>query len=320
MIPPTGLIAESEMERIRECATENETLARCWEKPHVALVAMEWAQSGLAYSWKGWIARNEVMGYWKQEEAMPVLSVEIPAPASLAVSTTKDPSGDKQNKSHEYRFWVRSKWPQSVVSMRENKWQANPGDTHSSFVSTKDAVAVLDKMFREISSRHPTICVCSHRPNLTQQGLADIGFKLPKGTIFVDMIKVLEYQSRFRDMPPKVKRYIKSCLEVEMCDGMRFEERFDASDSDALASDFDEHAPKYGQTNEWREIIRKKEDLSAGNLLKILGPEAEAHRRQVRKIEKAFTVERAARWGTDEAKEDYQKQLAMLRQQTIEQR
>ncbi|KAI4618230.1 uncharacterized protein J4E87_007898 [Alternaria ethzedia] len=146
----------------------------------------------------------------------------------------------------------------------------------------------------------------------------DIGFKLPKGTIFVDMIKVLEYQSRFRDMPLKVKRYINSCLEVEMRDGIRFEERLDASDSGALASDFDKHAPKYGQTNEWREIIRKKEDLSAGILLKILGPEAEAHRRQIRKMEKILTLERDARWEIDEAKEDYQKQLAMLRQQTIE--
>jgi hypothetical protein len=317
MLPPTGLIAESEMKRIRECAAENETLARCWEKPHVALMAMEWAPSGLAYSWKGWIARNEVMGYWKQEEAIPVLSVEITTPASPAISTTKDQSDEDQNKSREYRFWIRSKWPQSVVPMRENQWQANPGDAHSSFVSAEDAVAVLDKMFRELSSTHPTICVCTHRPTLTQQGLADIGFKLPKGTILVDMIKVLEYQSRFRAMPPKVKRYINSCLKAEMGDGVRFEERFDASDSGVLASDFDEHAPKYGQTNEWRELIRKKEDLSAGTMLEILGPEAEAHRRQMRKIEKISTLERDAHCGIDEAEEDYQKQLAMLRQQTI---
>jgi len=321
MIPPTGLIAESEMKRIRECAIENESLARCWNKPHAALVAMEWAPSGLAYSWKGWISCNEMRGYWKQEEAMPVLSVETTTPASLAVSTTEDHSDDKQNRTHEYRFWMRSKWPQDVVRIREDNWQASPNDTHSSFVSINDAVADLEKMFHDLSSTHPTICVCSHRPTLAQQGLADIGFKLPKGTIVVDMIKVLEYQSRFRDMPPKVKRYINSCLNVDMRDGVRFGERFDASDSGALASDFTKHAPKYGQTNEWREIIRKKEDLSAGTMLKILGPEAEGHRRQIRKIEKVFTLARDARWEIDEAKEakeDYQKQLAMLRQQTIE--
>ncbi|KAI4698793.1 hypothetical protein J4E81_005404 [Alternaria sp. BMP 2799] len=119
----------------------------------------------------------------------------------------------------------------------------------------------------------------------------------------------------------KVKRYINSCLNVDMRDGVRFGERFDASDSGALASDFNEHAPKYGQTDEWHEIIRKKEDLPAGTLLGILGPEAEAHLRQIKKIEKIYTLERDGRWGIDEAKqanEDYQKQLAMLRQQTIE--
>jgi len=235
--------------------------------------------------------------------------VEITTPAPPAVSSTEDQSDERQNKAHEYRFWVPS------------KWQGKQNVIQSSFVSTHEAVADLEKMFRDLSSTYPTICVCFHRPNLTKQGLADIGFKLPKGTISVDMIKVLEYQSRFRDMPPKVKRYIDSCLDVDMRDGVRFGERFDASDSDALASDFRTHAPKYGQTDEWREIIRKKEDLSAGTLLKILGPEAEAHRRQIGKIEKVFTLGRDARWEIDEAKEakeDYQKQLAMLRQQTIE--
>ncbi|KAI4683080.1 uncharacterized protein J4E84_006982 [Alternaria hordeiaustralica] len=309
MTLPTGLVAESEMKRIRECATENETLARCWDKPHVALVSMEWAPSGLAYCWNGWISCNEARGYWKQVEAMRVLSVEITTPASPAVSSTEDQSDDGQNKAHEYRFWVPP------------KWNGRPNVPQSSFVSTNKAVAGLEKMFRDLSSTYPTICVCFHRPTLTRQGLADIGFKLPKGTILVDMIKVLEYQSRFRDMPPKVKRYINSCLNVDMRDGVRFGERFDASDSDALASDFNKHAPKYGQTDEWREIIRKKEDLPAGTLLKILGPEAEAHLRQIKKIEKMYTLERDGRWEIDEAKqakEDYQKQLAMLRQQTIE--
>jgi hypothetical protein len=287
MARPTGLIAAGEMKRIRNCATENENLARCWQKSHVALVTMEWAPSCLAYSWRGWIARNEVMGYWSKQEAMPVLSVGVTAPGSAAISASEDQCNNKGAATYGYRFWLRRKWPESVVRMREEAWQASaPSSTQSRFVSIKKAATVLEKLFQELASTHSAICVCSHRPSLTQRGLAGIGFKLPKGTLFVDMIKVLEYQSRFRDIPPGLKGYIDSCLDVDKRNGIRFEEKLEANDGEALESDFNKHAPKYGQDNEWREIIRKREDLSAGTMLKILGPEAEVYRRQITQIEK----------------------------------
>lgn len=306
MAQPTSLVAEGDMKRIRECGAENEILARCWRKSHVALVAMEWAPSGLAYSWNGWIARNELMGYWEKQEAMPVLSVEVTAPESPAGPGSESQPSSKRNAACDFRLWLQSSRPQSVIRMREDRWRTNPpSNTQSSFVSMNEAVTILKKLFNELSSTHSTICVCSHRPSLTQRGLAEIGFKLPKATVFVDMIKVLEYQSRFRPIPPKLKGYMNSCLDVDRRNGLRLAERFDANDGDALALDFDEHAPKYGQPNEWREMIRKNEDLSAGAMLKFLGAEAGTHRRQINKMEKeTLALERAMKYlGSDEAKE-----------------
>lgn len=299
-----GLIAEGEMKRIRKCAVENEALARCWGKSHVALVAMEWAPSGLAYSWKGWIARNEEMGYWVKREAMPVLSVEV-QPGSPVASGGEVQSSHGLKEAYGHRLWLRSGWTQSVVRAREQWWEAHPREnTQSSFASTTQAVMFLEKLFRELSSTHSTICVCSHRPSTTQQGLADIGFKLPKGTVFVDLVEVLEYQSRFRGIPPALEDYVNSCLDMDQRSGLRLAEKPGEYDGDALALDFDKHAPKYGQPNEWREIIRKKDDVSAGTLSKMLGPEAEVHRRQIDRLEKEnLALERAAKaLGSDEAR------------------
>lgn len=296
------LLDESALKRLRVCADENTTLANCWDKSHVAMVTMEWAPLGFSYLWTSHIACNEVRGWWLPQDEMPVLSVEVMAPASSKAKGQPDGDAARGN-PRRYTFWIRSQmalWG----SARRSKLPAAP-DTQVLYEPAAIVKKTLDKLFAELGREYSTICVCSHRPDQTRRALAELDFALPRNAVFVDLIRVLEYQSKFRPVPAELQKYVQSRLHVDGRNGGEFIEKFETTEGPDRSLDFYATAPKWGRDGEWVEVIRRRDDVSSAEMLGIVGAQAEVYRREIDRVEKESTaVERAARGlGKDEAKE-----------------
>lgn len=281
MASTAKLLTEAELGRLRACADENTALANCWNKPHVAVIAMEWAPLGFIYAWRGWIARNENMGYWQREGEMPVLTVEVAEFSTQSASP----------RFRRYTFWIRSR----IALWGNSRWwtqrSADEVLDHKVFFEPADiTLSKVNKLLVELTKEFPSLCICSHRPGQTMSALEKMGFRLPKNAVFVDLVKVLDHQSRASGVPKELKAYVDARIYVNPRSGGRFEERPEVTEGDDRFLGFLESAPKWGKDREWLEVIRRPEDVSAPTVLAVVGPNAALHRRDMERVEKDNTA------------------------------
>lgn len=277
---PHRLLTEAELGRLRACADENTALANCWNKPHVAVVTMEWAPLGFTYVWHGWVSRNENKGYWSNQGEAPVLTLEV---------AEFPPEGTSPPRFRKYTFWIRSRmalWGTSRWWTQRMQKDEDSGNEKTFYEPEHITLAEIHKIFAELVKISPSLCICSHRPSQTMQALEKMGFRLPKNAVFVDLVKVLDHQSRDSGAPKELEEYIKTRLYVNPRTGGRFEERPETAEGDDRWLGFYTTAPKWGRENEWREIIRRPGDVSAATVLAVVGPKAALHRRDMERVEK----------------------------------
>ncbi|KAH6686858.1 hypothetical protein F5X68DRAFT_240310 [Plectosphaerella plurivora] len=283
--PPQRLLTEVELNRLRACADENTVLANCWNKPHVAVVTMEWAPVGFTYHWRDWISRNENRGSWNCHHETPVLTLEI---AEFPPNGASSSSSSSAPKFRRHTFWIRSRmalWSHS--RWWQHRLQQDEGNGEKTYYEPENiTLAEIYKLFAELAKVSPSLCICSHRPDQTMRALEKMGFRRPKNAVFVDLIKVLDHQSRTSGVPTELETYVKTRLYANPRTGGHFEEIPEAADGDEKFLDFYDTSPRYGRKGEWREIIRRSGDVSAQTVLAIVGPKAALHRRDMERVEK----------------------------------
>ncbi|KAH6692448.1 hypothetical protein F5X68DRAFT_188116 [Plectosphaerella plurivora] len=152
------------MARLRIRSEENDKLAVYWSRDDVALITMNWRSErefGLRLT--------------------PSLVVEV-------MRKSVSPQGESSMFEQRYTF--------NFLPEGRQPWVCGTAPQPIFFEIPKAEVkAKLETIIAELSSRYSKLCVCSLRPRYVLNGLAILGFRLPKGTVMVDLISVVEFQA-----------------------------------------------------------------------------------------------------------------------------
>ncbi|KAH7368711.1 hypothetical protein B0T11DRAFT_296325 [Plectosphaerella cucumerina] len=159
--PPLPLVSREDLARLRVRSEENDKLAENWSRDDVVLVAMNWRS-------------EREFG----QRLSPSLALEI-------MRRNAPPGADTLMCEARYTF-----------NFQLEPWEyGSPPQGKIYYMREADAKAKLEPIFAELASRYSKVCVCSLRPRNVLNGLATLGFRLPKGTVVVDLVKVVEFQS-----------------------------------------------------------------------------------------------------------------------------
>ncbi|GJC90736.1 hypothetical protein ColLi_13574 [Colletotrichum liriopes] len=175
--------------------------------------------------------------------------------------------------SGESRIHKRQKWqPTRQLSQRtirvlerpkvKNRFQPKPW--HMKFESYErydmyydNAQLKAQETFDELAATYVTVGIVSYDLRETKRVMEKFGIKVPTRAVFVDLIKVLEHQTRDEGIPKELRKYTDE--NVTMRNG-RYDRR-----------------PGMPQGYDGMPSVR---------LLEVLGPAAASHRADFKKIEK----------------------------------
>lgn len=173
--PQPHLLTKGDLRRVEDCVNENVKLADCWKSDQVVIVACEPTGAHLSDT--------------------SLLILDILSPAGNPVW------GSKTNKQHPTRH-ICQKTISILEKTNENK-RLRPRPWHGIWNSREefqlyrdDAVAKAREIFSELCTQFVSICIVSHDLRDSLASIERFGVELPASTVFVDLIKVLEHQSR----------------------------------------------------------------------------------------------------------------------------
>ena len=186
--PQPHLLTRGDLRRVNDCVAENVKLADCWNSERVIIVACEPTGAHLSDT--------------------SLLSLDILSPTSNPVW------GSKPREKHLTRQ-ICHKDIVALEKSKGNKWlQPRPWhgiyDCRQQFYLYRDeAMAKAQKIFSELCDQYVSICLVSHDLRDSLSALENFGVQLPASTVFVDLVKVLEHQSRQsgKGPPEELKQY-----------------------------------------------------------------------------------------------------------------
>lgn len=186
--PQPHLLTRGDLRRVEDCVNENLKLADCWKSDQVAIVACEPMGAHLADT--------------------SLLALDILSPAADPVS------GSKASKRHSTRQ-LCSKAVRIIERTKENKrlqpkpWHGIYDCREESQLYRDDAVAKAREIFSELLAQYVSVCVVSQDLRDSLASLERFGVELPASTVFVDLVKVLEHQSRQSGsgIPKELRKY-----------------------------------------------------------------------------------------------------------------
>lgn len=186
--PQPHLLTKGDLRRVEDCVNENVKLADCWRSEQVVIVACEPAGAHLS------------------ETSHFVLDILSPAANPVLGSKTSD--------RHPTRH-ICKKTIRVLEKPKENKrFQPRPWhstwDCREQFELYRDeALAKAREIFSELSAQFVSICFISHDLRDSLASIESFGVELPASTVFVDLVKVLEHQSRQtgKGIPEELRTY-----------------------------------------------------------------------------------------------------------------
>lgn len=186
--PQPHLLTKGDLRRVEDCVNENVKLADCWKSEQVVIVACEPTGAHLSDP--------------------SFLNLDILSPAGNPVS------GSKVSERHPARQ-IAKKAIRILEKRKENKrLQLRPWhhtyDCREEFSLYHDeALAKAQEMFSELSAQYVSICIVSHDLRDSLASIEKFGVELPASTVFVDLVKVLEHQSRQsgKGIPKELRAY-----------------------------------------------------------------------------------------------------------------
>ncbi|GKT41062.1 uncharacterized protein ColSpa_01243 [Colletotrichum spaethianum] len=238
--PSPRLLTEAELRRFEDCADENTKLADCWESQQVAVVTCEPSDYFRSYD-------------MKHSKAIAI-DVLTPIEKPVSGASRKPRQTTRQVSQKLIRVLERSKV--------DKRFQPKP--FHSTINSlervdmyTEDAHSKAQQTFDELAAAYVTVCIASYDLRDTTRVMHEFGIKVPPRAVFVDLIKVLEHQTRDDGIPKELRKYTDE--NVTMRNG-RYDRR---------------PGTPQGQLG-----------MPSVRLLEVLGPAAVSHRADFKKIEK----------------------------------
>ncbi|KAG7083166.1 Rps22bp [Colletotrichum scovillei] len=191
------LFSESELRRFEDCANENQTLADCWAGEQIVIVACE---------------LSDRYQYADQRNSRAIeINVMSPADKSIWRSLPLDDKKHDAFKKHCSTRTIRMLEKSKVnKSLQPKPWSwYNVAAAHETFELYEDeARAKAQETFDALGGQaYATVCVVSYDLRETMAALELFKVKLPSSkVVFVDLIKVLEHQTRGEGVIPEQLR------------------------------------------------------------------------------------------------------------------
>ncbi|EQB48603.1 hypothetical protein CGLO_12140 [Colletotrichum gloeosporioides Cg-14] len=184
------LLTKGELRRVEECAKENGTFAECWNSDQVVIVGCEPVGAHVCVT------------------ETPFMELDILSP------TANPLSGSKSSKQHPTRQCCKKKIIVLEKSnfnkrLRLKPWHYRYGSTEELSLYYDDGKAKVKEIFSQLAAEYVSVCIVSHDMQDSLSSLQKFDIELPSTTIFVDLIKVLEHQSRHdgQGIPKALRKY-----------------------------------------------------------------------------------------------------------------
>lgn len=182
------LLSRGDLRRVQDCVNENVKLADCWKIEQAVIVACEPMGAHLSETY--------------------FLALDILSPAANPFR------GSKPSKQHPTRQICQKAVRILEKTKGNTRFQPMPwyGVYHcrdESQLYRDDARAKAREIFSELCAQYVSICVVSHDLRDSLASLETFGVELPASTVFVDLIKVMEHQSRQtgKGLPKELRKY-----------------------------------------------------------------------------------------------------------------
>ncbi|GJD03942.1 hypothetical protein ColKHC_12767 [Colletotrichum higginsianum] len=240
------LLSETELRRFEDRADENAKLADCWASDQVVVIACEPTS---AYK----TARVSVL---------PALQLDILSPAANPVlpSLTSAARPSRHFCRRTIRLLERPNGMRDDI-YRPQPFVSDTGVYHRYEMYIEDAKAKAQAVFDELRAGYASVCVASCYIDKTAAGFETFGVRVPPTTVFVDLIKVLEHQTKGSGIPEELR-----------------------SDE---AENVTERKGRYGGHPGG---FVDRYGMYTVRLLELLGPAAEDHRLDFRRVEREDTA------------------------------
>ncbi|KAK1673357.1 hypothetical protein BDP55DRAFT_670008 [Colletotrichum godetiae] len=243
------LFNESELRRFQDCANENETLADCWAGDKIVIVACE-----LSDRYQYADARNS-----KAIEINVMSPADKPVWRSLPLDDQQHDAFKKHCSTRTIRMLEKTKVNKSLQP-RPWSWY-NAAAAHETFeLYAEEARAKAQEAFDALGGEaYATLCVVSYDIRETMAALELFGVKLPSSEmVFVDLIKVLEHQTREeRVIPERLRKYTDDNIAI-----------------------------RNGRLDRRPGTPRGYLGMPSVKLLEVVGPAAQSHQADYKKLEK----------------------------------
>ncbi|KAL1879190.1 hypothetical protein Daus18300_001769 [Diaporthe australafricana] len=186
--PTPRLLTRGELRRVEDCLNENSKLADCWKSEKVVIVACE--PTGAHLSNKPFID----------------LDILSPAEGPFPGSKTSERHPTRQICKKTIRILEKPK-PKQSKRFGPRPWHSTYYFREQFSLYPDEAMAQAREIFAALLAQYVSICIVSHDLRDSLSSLQ--GIELPESTVLVDLIKVLEHQSRQSEqgIPEELKKY-----------------------------------------------------------------------------------------------------------------
>ncbi|WYZ38454.1 hypothetical protein EsH8_III_000368 [Colletotrichum jinshuiense] len=183
-------LTEGQRRRFEDCALQNVLLADCWAGSQVIMVTCEPSDM---YKFTGYSNSTAI-------------EVDIMSPAEKPTwdSASSGQQGTRQLSKRTIRLLQKSK---EHKRLQPRPWHAKI-DVHEMFeLYSEDALLKAQETFDELDAAFTGICIASYDKRESMAALKAFGVTLPAKTVFVDLVKVLEHQTRDEGIPEELRRF-----------------------------------------------------------------------------------------------------------------
>ncbi|KAH0419839.1 hypothetical protein CcaCcLH18_14271 [Colletotrichum camelliae] len=186
------LLTKGELRRVEDCVRENETFAECWNSDQVVIVGCE------------------PVGAHVSVMETPFMELDILSPNANPFSGCKT----RTSKHHPTKQFCMKKI--IVLEKSQVNKRFRPKPWHYGYASVEEisdygdeAKAKVREIFDQLTAEYVSICIVSHDMHDSLSSLRKFSVELPPTTVFVDLIKVLEHQSRHENQgtPKALRKY-----------------------------------------------------------------------------------------------------------------
>lgn len=233
-------LTEGQRRRFEDCALQNVLLADCWAGSQVIMVTCEPSDM---YKFPGYSNSTAI-------------EVDIMSPAEKPTwdSASSGQQGTRQLSKRTIRLLQKSK---EHKRLQPRPWHAKI-DVHEMFeLYSEDALLKAQETFDELDAAFTGICIASYDKRESMAALKAFGVTLPAKTVFVDLVKVLEHQTRDEGIPEELRRFTDENVAV-----------------------------RNGRYDRRARDLTGPHGMPSIRLLEVLGPAAESHRSEFKKFEK----------------------------------